>query len=402
MNLSETVLERLGRVQKQGFLWGAIGAILFIVFGLIGGARHGFEGWQALFRSYLFAYVYWFCIPMGSMAILMLHHLTSGRWGYPLRRIFEAGSRTIYLMIVLFIPIAIGVPKLYSWARPAEVAADPILQAKRWFLNVPGFYVRVIIYFAILALIVTLLNKWSRAQDETADLKYKGRMGALSGPGIILWGLICSAASVDWVMSLEPHWFSTIYGMLFIMVEVLAAMSFAVFVLRMLADQEPIKDAVDAPRFNDLGNLMLTFLMLWAYLSFDQLLIVWAGNLKDEIPWYTQRAFGSWAVVGVILIIFHFFVPFFLLLQRNIKKRLRRLSWVAFLLIALTLIDVYWIVVPSYEPHGPRVHLLDIFAIVGIGGIWLGAFIAQLKRLPLLPLHDPRFEGALLEQAHGD
>lgn len=389
------------RVRNQSYIWGLIGSALFVIFGVLGGARSGFAGWQALFHSYLFAYLYWFCLPSGCLAVLMLHHLTGGRWGYPLRRILEAGSRSLWLMAILFIPIIIGMRDIFAWARPAAVQADPILQQKQWWLNSPGFIIRAVIYFVILLLLVVFLNKWSRAQDDSGDLKYKGKMTALSAPGVILWGFIVSAASVDWVMSLEPHWFSTIYGMLWIVIEVLAGMSFAVFVLRMLADREPIKDVVDPLRFNDMGNLMLTFLMLWAYLSFDQLLIIWAGNLKDEIPWYSQRAFGSWTPVAVILVILHFFVPFFLLLQRNIKRRPRRLSAVALLLVCLTLVDVYWVVVPAWEKSAPQVHWLDLFALVGIGGLWLGTFMGQLKRLPLLPLHDPRFE-AVLEPEHGD
>lgn len=389
------------RMRNQSYIWGLIGSALFVIFGVLGGTRSGFAGWQALFHSYLFAYLYWFCLPSGCLAVLMLHHLTGGRWGYPLRRILEAGSRSLWLMAVLFIPVIVGMRDIFAWARPAAVQADPILQKKAWWLNSPDFIIRAVIYFVILLLIVTFLNKWSRAQDDSGDLKYKGKMTALSAPGVILWAFIVTAASVDWVMSLEPHWFSTIYGMLWIVIEVLVGLSFAVFVLRMLADREPIKDAIDPLRFNDLGNLMLTFLMLWAYLSFDQLLIVWAGNLKDEIPWYSQRAFGSWTPVAVILVILHFFVPFFLLLQRNIKRGPRRLSAVALLLICLTLVDVYWVVVPAWEKTAPQVHWLDIFALVGIGGLWLGTFMGQLKRLPLLPLHDPRFEG-VLEPEHGD
>lgn len=400
MSPSDTT-RKFERIRNQSYIWGLIGSALFVIFGVLGGIHSGFAGWQSLFHSYLWAYLYWFCIPSGCLAILMLHHLTGGRWGYPLRRILEAGSRSLWLMAALFIPLFFGITELYAWSRPADVAADPILRDKQWWLSTHGFIIRAVIYFVILLVLVTLLNKWSRAQDDSGDLKYKSKMTALSAPGVILWAFIVTAAAVDWVMSLEPHWFSTIYGMLWIVIEVLAGMSFAVFVLRMLADREPIKDVVDPLRFNDLGNLMLTFLMLWAYLSFDQLLIVWAGNLKDEIPWYSQRAFGAWTPVAVILVILHFFVPFFLLLSRNVKRRPRRLSAVALLLVFLTMVDVYWIVVPAYEKAAPQFHWLDLFALVGIGGLWLGTFVGQLTKLPLLPLHDPRFEG-VLEPQHGD
>jgi hypothetical protein len=401
MNSSDTVRPHLDRLQKQAYLCGVIGLILWIVFGVIGGQRSGLPAWQQFYRSYLFAYVYWVSIPLGCTGLLMLHHLTGGRWGLPLRRIVEAGSRSLGWMAALFIPIVIGMSRLYAWARPLDVQADSMLQEKHWYLNPAGFTGRAVAYFVILLSVVYLLNKWSREQDRTAELKYKDRMGALSGPGLILWGLIVTGASVDWVMSLEPHWYSTIYGMLFMVVEGLAAMAFSIFVLRMLSDHEPIKGAVDSKQFHDLGNLMLALVMLWAYLSFDQLLIVWAGNLKEEIPWYMQRAFGVWAPVAVVLVVLHFAVPFLLLLQRGVKRRLRALSKVAALIIVLTLVDIYWIVVPSYQAHTVRVHWLDIFGVIGIGGVWLGAFLSELKRFPLLPLHDPRFEGAL-EHGHGD
>jgi len=248
---------------------------------------------------------------------------------------------------------------------------------------------------------VGLLNRWSREQDQTGNPALADRMNAISGPGLVFWGFAVSGAAVDWVMSLEPHWYSTIYGLLFIAIEALIGLSFTLFMLRMLSDFPPIKDSVAPSRYNDLGNILLAFVMLWAYLSFSQLLITWAGNLKEEIPWYTQRAFGGWAPVGVSLIVLHFFVPFLLLLQRGVKRRLRVLSIVAGWMIALTLVDIYWIVVPSWEKAAPRVHLTDIFAVLGLGGLWVAAFAWQLKKLPLLPLHDPRFEGVLVHE-HGD
>jgi hypothetical protein len=393
MTSSDTVQPTLDRLQRNALVCGVIGVVLVVVLGL--------RDTQQLFRSYLFAFVYWISIPLGCTAILMLHHLTGGWWGLPIRRILEAGSRTIRLMAVLFIPILFGMSKLYLWANTAIVQSDPILQEKRWWLNPTGFVVRYFIYFGIWFLLVGLLNKWSREQDETGNPALADRMSAISGPGLVFWGFAVSGAAVDWVMSLEPHWYSTIYGLLFIAIEALIALSFTLFVLRMLSDFPPIKDSVAPSRFNDLGNILLAFVMLWAYLSFDQLIITWAGNLKEEIPWYMQRAFGGWAPVGVALVILHFFVPFLLLLQRGVKRRLRVLSIVAGWMILLTLVDIYWIVVPSWDKLSPHVHFIDISAVLGIGGLWVAAFAWQLKKLPLLPLHDPRFEG-VLQHEHGD
>jgi hypothetical protein len=393
MNSSDTARPLLDRLQRNGLICGVIGIIVIAILAL--------RDTQQFFRSYLFAFEFWLSIPLGSVAILMLHHLTGGWWGLPIRRILEAGSRTIRVMAVLFVPVLAGLSKLYIWANADQVQADKILQDKHWWLNTPGFTVRCVIYFAVWLLLSGLLSKWSREQDQTGNPELAGRMAALSAPGLVMWAFAVSGAAIDWVMSLEPHWYSTIYGLLFVVISALAAFSFTLFMLRMLSDYPPIKDSVAPSRFNDLGNILLAFVMLWAYLSFSQLLIIWAGNLKEEIPWYQQRAFGGWAPVGVALIVLHFFVPWLLLLQRGVKRRLRTLSLVSGWVVVLTLVDIYWIVVPSWDKVSPHVHLTDIFAVIGIGGLWVAAFSWQLKKLPLLPLHDPRFEG-VLQHEHGD
>ena len=399
MNSSDTLRTQLTRRGNQALALGAAGLILAIILGVM--SAHGQNPWQQFFRSYLVAYIYWISIPLGCLAILMLHHLTGGWWGLPIRRILEAGTRTLPLMAALFIPILIGMSRIYPWTQPGVIADDVDNQFKRAYLQPHFFLVRAVVYFAIWLVLAYLLNKWSAEQDRTGDLRFQQHMEALAGPGAVLWGLAVTAAAIDWVMSLEPHWFSTIYGFLFIVVELLAAMSFTLVVLRMLSDYEPLKDSADFSQLNDLGNLMLAFVLLWAYLSFSQLLIVWAGNLRNEIPWYTERAFGGWAPVAVFLLVLHFFVPFFLLLQRKVKRRLRVLSLVAAALVVLAFVDVYWLVAPSYDKLRPHPVLLDLFAVAGIGGVWLGMFLRQLMKLPLLPVHDPRFEGAL-EHEHGD
>lgn len=360
-----------------------------------------------ILHAYLLAYVYWLMIPLGCMAILMMHHLTGGWWGYPIRRLLEAGTRTFGVMALLFVPVVIWMKQIYPWVNPPKDMADDLnYHFKLAYLNPNFFIVRAIIYFAILMGLAHLLNKWSREQDSTGDPRLAKYLEGISGPGLILWGMAVSFAMIDWVMSLEPKWFSTIYGMIFMIVGALTAMSFIVFVLRRLVDDErgrEIKEKVTPGQFNDLGNLMLAFTMLWAYLSFSQFLIIWAGNIKDEIPWYITRAFGSWGKLAVVLIVLHFALPFLLLLQRNIKRRVHRLSLVASLLLILSLVDVYWLMVPAYEQDGPHLGSLvwDIFYLVVIGIIWIATYFWQLGKMPLLPLHDPRFEGEL-QHEHGD
>jgi hypothetical protein len=397
VNESGTVSSQLERAQKFALVAGLVGVVLVVLFALLPHAPGQF------FQSYLYAFVFWLMVPMGCTAILMLHHLTGGWWGYPIRRLLEAGSRTFALMAVLFIPLFFGLSKLYPWANASDVRVDSILQHKKWYMNTGFFTVRTVIYFAIWLLIAVLLNHWSKEQDRTGNPQLTKRMGRLSGPGLIVWGLALTWAAVDWVMSIESHWFSTIYGMLFMVVAALTAMCFVLLVLRMLSEEEPLKDCVPAKDYNDLGNLLLAFVMLWAYLSFSQFLITWEGNLKDEIPWYMTRVFGSWAGIAIVLLVLHFFVPFLLLLQRPFKRRLRALSVIAAGVFFLSMIDVYWLVMPAFqsERNGPYFHPLDFVTLLAIGGLWVAAFLWQLKRWPLLPQRDPRFEGAL-EHAAGE
>ncbi len=398
MNSSDTVRPVLERAQKRALALGVLGVLLTL---LLGWHAHTADmGWTKFFQSYVLGYVFWMVVTLGCLGVLMLHHLTGGWWGYPIRRIVEAGTRTLPLMAVLFVPLWLGIHSLYDWAKPEKVADDPILQYKQSYLN-PSFYTaRTIVYFAIWILLASLLNKWSREQDATGDPRLRGRMSSLAGPGFVIWSITMTLAMIDWVMSLDAHWFSTIYGFIFMISGGLSAMSFAAIVVRLLSNHEPLKDCVEPKRFIDLGNLMLAQVLLWTYMSFSQFLIIWSGNLKNEIPWYQERAMGKWAGVAITLLILHFFVPFFLLLQRALKRRIRNLAKIAVLLFLLTLVDVYWQIEPAYT-KSPEFRLLDLCTVVGIGGIWVAAFLGQLKKLPLLPLHDPRFEGAL-EHQHGD
>jgi hypothetical protein len=393
MNLADTARPQIDRVQKRALACGVIGLILTVAL--------GFTNWQQFFRSYLVAFVYWMVFAMGCLAILQLHHMTGGRWGLPIRRILEAGTRTIPMMTLLFVPVVVGMSRLYPWMQPDTLGDDPAGNFRRLYLSPHFFIVRAVIYFAIWNLLARLQNKWSAEQDRTGDLVLKDRMSSLAAPGTILWALSWSWAMIDWVMTLEPTWYSSIYGMVFMVIACLGALSFSVIMLRMLNDYEPLRDSYDQYRLNDIGNLMLTFTLLWTYMSFAQFLIIWSGNLKQEIPWYMTRAFGRWAVIAAGLLVFHFFVPFFILLQRRVKRRLERLSVLAAWMMVITLVDVYWLVVPSFEKAGPQIHLVDIFALIGIGGVWVATYMAQLKKMPLLPLHDPRFEG-VLEHQHGD
>lgn len=388
---NEQLLADLNSVQMRALIVGLVAAVICIV--------DAFFSPVQFFRSYLFAWVFWLGFPLGGMAIVMINHLTGGNWGLPIRRALEAASRTLPLMILLFIPIFFGMRILYSWANPAAVAADPELQYKHGYMNDWFYIIRTIFYFAVFMLWAYLLNRWAAEQDRTGDPRIAVRLESFSGPGLVVYSVLITFGCIDWVMSLEPHWYSTIYGLLFMVIQGLIGMAFGIYIARRLSDYEPIASYVNPERFQDLGNLLLTFVILWAYLAFSQFLIIWSGNLKTEIPWYLIRAHGGWAGLALFLIIFHFFVPFLLLLWRDVKRRMRTIAAVAMGLLLVSLVDVYWLVAPSFQPNSPSLHLLDFAAPIAVGGIWLAAFCRELKRRPLLPVHDPNFAEAF---AHGD
>ena len=391
MTPAKALATRFDLIQRRALVVGIIALVL--------GALDGIRAPEQFFHSYLLAFVFWLGFPLGCAAFLMVHHLTGGFWGLPIRRPLEAGTRTLPLLTALALPLLLGLGRLYSWAHPNLVAADTVLRSKQLYLNLPFFLIRNVIYFAVWWALVRGLNRWSDEQDRTGDPRLASRLENMSGPGLVLYGLTVTFFSIDWIMSLEPHWFSTIFGMIFMVLQVLGGLALAIFVAGLLSQYEPVASAITSDRFNDLGNLVLTFVMLWAYLSFSQFLIIWAGNLINEIPWYVIRAEGGWAIVALVLIFLSFAIPFYLLLMRPIKRRVETLSTLCGALILINFVDVYWMVVPAFEKSGPRFYLLDFLLPVGIGGIWVAFFVAQLKSRPLVPQHDTRFEGAL---QHGD
>ncbi|MBZ5542521.1 MAG: hypothetical protein LAO07_02430 [Acidobacteriia bacterium] len=382
MNGTDTLQSGVMRLEKRALILGLAALVVC--------AAGGFDSPVQFFRSYLLGYIFWLGVALGCAAILMLHHLVGGGWGFPIRRMLESGTRTLLLMAAFTVPLLFGLRQLYVWANPANAPAEMAITGKALYLNIPFFIVRTVIYFAAWILVTHFLNKWSLEQDRTANPDLTHRLQSLSGPGLLIYGLTATFASIDWVMSLEPSWTSTIYGMIFMVTQALSAMSLVIVVMLLLSKTKPLSDLISPLALNDLGNLLLTFTMLWAYLSFSQFLIIWSGNLPEEITWYAARATGGWAWVAVLLIVFHFAVPFLLLLSRFVKRRIRLLAAVATGLILMSLIDLFWLMAPAYDRAGPQFHWMDWMAVIGIGGVWFWRFASQLKRNPLVPLHDPR------------
>jgi hypothetical protein len=348
---------------------------------------------EQFLRSYLFAYLYWTGMALGCLAILLLHHVVGGKWGMMIRRMCEAGARTLPYMILLLIPVLLSLPTLYEWARP-EALHDANIQSKAAYLNQPGVILRAVFYFAVWTFYAYLLSKWSEEQDRTGDDRLRHKMHATSAPGLVVFVFVSTFAFIDWIMSLEPHWFSTIYGVMFLVGQVLESFAFMIALVIILSKQPPLKDYLTKQHLHDLGNMMFAFMVLWAYLSFSQFLITWAGNLPEEIPWYLKRLKGGWGWVALTLVVFHFATPFVLLLMRGVKRDANRLFKVCMLMIAIRLVDVYWVVEPSFYNQQIKIHWLDFVTPLAVGGLWLAMFFWQLNSRPLVPLRDPRLEGA--------
>ena len=285
---------------------------------------------------------------------------------------------------------------LYSWSDAAHVAADPVLQWKRPYLNVPFFLARAAIYFVVWNAIAFFLNKWSVDQDATADPTLARRMQLISAGGLLAYGLTITFAAFDWLMSLEPHWFSTIYGVLIMGGQALSAIAFSIVVLAWLVRRSPFNELITPNHFHDLGNLMMGFTMLWTYFAFSQYLIIWAANIPEETEWYLHRTGHGWQYIAVMLVLFHFAVPFLVLLHRAIKRNAAMVSKVAALILVMRFVDVYWLSAPAFAHGGePHVHWLDLALPISLALIWLAYFVYQLRGRALLPLHDPEFREAL-------
>ncbi len=383
----------LASLQRRGLVVGAAGLALALVGGLLNRA--------AFFQAYLLGYLFWTGIAVGCLGLLMLHHLVGGRWGFAIQRLLEAGVRTLPLMALLFLPVLLGLQDLYLWARPEVMAADALLQLKQRYLNGPAFFGRAVFFFLIWIGAGAILLMLSARQDQGIDTgRLTRRLQVWSGPGLVLYGFAVTFAAVDWVMSLEPHWYSTIYGVVFLIGQVLLALAFVTRVAIHLGQRPPLQAVLGADRLHDLGNLLLAFVMLWAYVAFSQYLIIWSGNLPEENHWYLHRIAGGWGVLAAILIVFHFVVPFLLLLSRITKRRAALLGAVAAGILVVRFVDLFWLIAPSLHSEGFHMHWLDLVLPIGLGGLWLATFAAGLKRRPLLAERDPRFAG-VAGAAHG-
>jgi hypothetical protein len=364
-----------------------------------GGAARGF-----FFRGYLFAWMFWLGLSLGGMCIMMLHNLTGGEWGAGLRVVGAAAGKLLPVMVVLFVPILFGLASLYPWDRPAEVAASPVLAHRQAYLNPTFFMVRAAICMAIWCGLIFVLDAWQRGFARRPDARLLSRIRGLSAIGLILYLWTMTHAGIDWVMSRDTEFYSTTFGFILTVGQTLSAMALGIIVLGRLrvrgelnalaaaahrSEEAPAssgqKEGGVAAILNDVGNVLLTLVILWAYVSFMEFLVIWMGNTREDNTWFVERGLGQpdpWRWVGLLLVLGHFFVPFYLLLFRRTKQYVPALTAVAWVLLVSHLVEQYWLVAPAGHGAGPRFdpHWLDGAALLAVGGIWMAGFFWMLPR----------------------
>ena len=395
--------ESVGRFQQRALLVGGVALLVSI----LGAVRTP----ELFYPSYLMSFLLILGLAVGSLGLVMLQHLTSGHWGIIIRRPLESATRTLPLMAVAFLPIAIfGMGYLYSghadekgWLNASSTGAGALSDFQKGYLTTHGYFgyhTRAAIYFVVWLLLMFTFNILSKQQDtRPEDRALRLRFKMFAGPGIILYVFVMTFAAIDWVMSLSPHWASTIYGFLFVAGQLISSMSLMIAVVVLLARTEPFGSVLQKRHLHDLGKLLLAFVMLWAYFDFSQLLIIWSGNQPEEISFYRTRLYGGWGVVAVIVLVFHFFVPFFLLLLQDVKRNAKVLPKIAMWLILMRLVDLFWMTRPEFT-SGAMPTWLDIVLPIALGGLWLGFFAFNLKQCPLLPLGDPDLAEAIERHEH--
>lgn len=395
MDAEADLRQRLSSLQK-----------LALVVGVVGLAATG-VGWKIAHADFLVAWLigFLFClgVPLGSLGFTMVHQLTGGAWGFAVRRLFQASTRTLPVMPLFFLPIALGVHELYTWTEPetkiANLEARELVEHKAWYLNVDGFYLRAAICFAVWIGLSWVLNRLADRLDRDRSRSTDFTMRVISAPGIIAYVVTMTIAGVDWVMSLEPTWFSTMYGVLFVVSQGLTTLAFTIIVSAWIARQHAARDWLRTENYHDLGKLMFAFTLLWAYTNFSQFLIIWSGNLPDESPWYVHRNFGSWRTLTITLSMANFFLPFLLLLSTSLKRNPQRLRLVAYWMLCACWLNLLWLIVPGFfnqergYSDGFHFHWLYITAPIGIGGVWLSLFLQILKRRPLVSPEEADLEG---------
>jgi len=374
------------RLPLVGIGVAAIGAALLAIFGTQHAGR--------LFAAWLVAFVFFLTIALGCLYFVLIHTAMQGSWGVLVRRVAENAAATLPVFAILFLPVAFGLHSLYHWSDPEAIAHDALLRFKQPYLNEPFFFARAAFYFVVWSGIALWFRRQSRLQDEHSDAAAAARLSRYSGALLIPLALTTTFAAFDWLMSLAPHWYSTIFGVYVFaggLVSGFAFVSIAAVALR----RAGLLMALSSEHLQDLGKLMFAFTVFWAYIAFSQFFLIWYGNIPEETIWYRMRLAGGFKLVTIVLAVGHFAVPFFFLLPRAIKRNAATLVLAAVWLLAMHYVDVYWLVIPSIEGLGARPGIVDLAALVTVGGAFLAAFGWLLVRSPLVPAGDPRLSESL-------
>jgi hypothetical protein len=348
-----------------------------------------------LWHSWLVGSLFVLSIALGGLFFVLIHHATQAGWSVVVRRIAEDAMAALPFLALLFLPLLLfGMGDLFRWSH-AEAMQDPLLLHKRPYLNVKFFVIRTVVYFAVWSALAFWFGRQSRLQDATGDHELTRRMRRGSAPGLILFALTVTFFAFDWLMSLKPEWYSTIFGVYFFAGSAMAF--FAFFALAVIAGRRNglLAGVVTTEHQHDIGKLLLTFVAFWAYMAFSQFLLIWYANLPEETSFFAQRYSGSWLTAGVVLVFGHFLVPFFLLLSRTVKRSPKALAVLAVWLLVMHLLDLYWLVMPKLHPVGIVPSLLDAAALIGCCGVFLAAFGGALRSRALVPLRDPRLPESL-------
>jgi len=357
-----------------------------------GSTEHGTEN---LLETYLVSFAFFLAISLGGLFFVLLQHCTRAGWSVVVRRVAEAVAANVWLMAVLAIPVVLGMSHLYHWTDTAAAAHDPLLAGKIGFLNPSFFVIRLVAYFLIWGVMASVLLRTSVAQDSSGDPALTLRMERLSAPGMVIFALSINFAAFDLLMSLDPHWFSTIFGVYYFSVSVVAFLAVMPKILYALQLRGVLPNAITVEHYHDFGKLLFGFIVFWAYIAFSQYMLIWYGNVPEETEWFLKRQTGDWTTVSLILIFGHFLLPFLLLVSRVIKRRPVLLAITGGYVAAMCWVNLYWLVIPEFSPGVARFGLLDIFCFLGLNGLWSAGVLLRLRRHSVIAEKDPRLAESL-------
>lgn len=347
---------------------------------------------QHFFHAWLTGFMFWFTLAAGALFFVMMHHLVGATWSVVLRRIGEAVMAVLPYMIVAILPVIFGIGELYHWSHADVVAGDKGLQGKIAYLNAPFFVIRILVYFAVWTILVRLLYTASLRQDEDHSEKLRLRFRRVSASGMILFAFTLTFAAFDWLMSLDAHWYSTIFGAYIFAGGVVAVLAFLPLVSMLLRRRHAMADMITTEHYHDMGKLLFAFVIFWAYMAFSQYFLIWYGNIPEETEWFISRWTGSWKTISLILVFGNFVIPFFILITRGAKRRLTMLGFFAVWLLLMHWVDLYWVIMPSLYPDGAHLSWIDLAPITALGGAFIAMFWRIFSAHPTVTKGDPKLE----------